>query len=140
MSADDLEPPPLARIELARRLAELDRLAPSRELDERVLARARAAIGASAPTTFYRSPRWALAFALVALLVIGCALILVARGSGPRRVALESTVPQAPAAHPSAAPGSGAAAQESAGQGSGSAREPGGASRQKQPRAEHGSQ
>jgi hypothetical protein len=128
MSDDEDLEPSLTRVELTRRLAELDRLAPPRELDERVLANARAAIGAPAPTSFYRSPRWTLAFALVATIVIGCALLLVVRGTAAHRVALGSTVAQPPGTGTAQASG---ATQSTASSGSGAANER---------RTQHGSQ
>lgn len=79
-----------------------ERLEPSAEVDQQILARASRAIRARAPVQPYRAPRWALPAGLAATILLAIAIVVNVdfRGLRPARSVAQAPATAAPAAQP----------------------------------------
>ena len=91
-SEDDLEPLLRARRPLFRDASQGDGLEPGDHLDSLIIERARTALRAPQPMSFYRGTRWAVPVALAATVVMSFTLLLYTReGAAPAPSAEKST-------------------------------------------------
>ena len=102
-SEDDLEPLLRARRPLFRDASQGDGLEPGDHLDSLIIERARTALRAPQPMSFYRGTRWAVPVALAATVVMSFTLLLYTREGAPRAPAADAEK-SAPLAEPSVAP------------------------------------